>query len=90
MAQKEEEAEMPADEVASESYMTVGQADASVRKNVAVGGEVVSLREQLKRAEEKARQVQREVRSGLAVKLNIKLSGIARGVRRTSALALGL
>uniref|UniRef100_A0A3Q3DDE9 Coiled-coil domain containing 136a n=1 Tax=Hippocampus comes TaxID=109280 RepID=A0A3Q3DDE9_HIPCM len=67
LAPKEEEAgtqggqgtETPADEVVSDSYMTVGRADASVRKNGG-GGEVVSLREQLKRAEEKARQVQRE------------------------------
>ncbi|XP_051916606.1 coiled-coil domain-containing protein 136-like isoform X2 [Hippocampus zosterae] len=61
MALKEEEAgtrgtETPADEVVSQSYVTVGRADAPVQKNGGSG----EMEMELKQAEEEARRVQRE------------------------------
>ncbi|XP_077423949.1 uncharacterized protein LOC144053404 isoform X2 [Vanacampus margaritifer] len=81
------ETETLADEVLTQSYMTMAQsdncrlADASIQKNISFDGkpgtpaawhggvgEIFSLREQLKQAEEKAQQVQREC-DGLKVEL---------------------
>ncbi|XP_051917417.1 coiled-coil domain-containing protein 136-like isoform X2 [Hippocampus zosterae] len=64
LALREEEAgiqggqgtETPADEVVSQSYMTVGRADAPVLKNGGSG----EMEMELKRAEDEARRVQRE------------------------------